>query len=250
MKNNKKLIGTRINTALADRKITQKELADYLEVKPNVISYFCSGERTPNTEQIIMIAEYLNISTDYLLGRTKSQSIKDKMRAAVDVTGLSDEAINKLVSLKQENIVTSYSDILSMFLEFGNTEYILSLIGAKISYYAAKKGLKNLELINNMIDRTISIDIDGLNVTAYKDNLIEAITQSELINSINIVSNEYMQRYSKTPAECINDFKEYKNHADKKLKNGEITIEEYSDLIEQYYNGGASNGKYKEKHKL
>lgn len=102
MKNNKKLIGTRINTALADKKITQKELADYLKVKPNVISYFCSGERTPNTEQIIMIAEYLSVSTDYLLGRTNSKSIDNKFRAAVDVTGLSEEAITALQNLSSK----------------------------------------------------------------------------------------------------------------------------------------------------
>jgi transcriptional regulator with XRE-family HTH domain len=103
MKNNKKLIGTRINTALADRKISQKELADYLKVKPNVISYFCSGERTPNTEQLIMISIFLDVPTDFLLGRTKSYCKDEKEQIACNVTGLSDESIIQLISLNNES---------------------------------------------------------------------------------------------------------------------------------------------------
>lgn len=245
--NNNKKIGMKINAALAKRNKTQKELADYLHVKPNVISYFCSGKRTPNTEQIIMIAECLDVSTDFLLGRTNSYDKVEEKRAAADVTGLSDEAINKLISLKEENRKTAYSDILSMLLEFGNTEYMLSLIGAKISYHAAKKGLKDFELVKNMIDRTIKIDIDGLHVTAYKDNLIEAIAQSELINSINIVSNEYMLKYLKTPAECKIEYEEYEKIISSKLKKGEITFEEYSKIIREYLDGGEDNGKHQRK---
>lgn len=64
----KKIIGERINSALAIRAVKQKELADALNVKDNVISYFCSGVRTPNTLQIIEIAKFLNVSSDYLLG--------------------------------------------------------------------------------------------------------------------------------------------------------------------------------------
>ena len=64
---NKKIIGQRINSALAAANKKQKELAAALGVTDNTISYFVSGKRTPNTEQIIKIAEFLNVSADYLL---------------------------------------------------------------------------------------------------------------------------------------------------------------------------------------
>ena len=51
-----KIIGNRINTLLAKKNIMQKQLAEYLEVTDNTISYFVKGKRTPNTEQIIKIA--------------------------------------------------------------------------------------------------------------------------------------------------------------------------------------------------
>lgn len=69
-----KIIGNRINGLLATTNVKQKELAQVLGVKDNIISYFCSGTRKPNIEQIIKMAKYFNVSTDYLLGLTDTQS--------------------------------------------------------------------------------------------------------------------------------------------------------------------------------
>ena len=70
MKRNIK-IGKFINRALALRNVSQKEIAAVTGVAPNIISYFCHDVRTPNARQIIKIAEYLDVSTDYLLGRSE-----------------------------------------------------------------------------------------------------------------------------------------------------------------------------------
>lgn len=97
---NKVKIGKFINRALALRNVSQKEIADVLGVAPNIISYFCHDKRIPNTQQIMDIAEYLNVSTDYLLGRTEISSEissdTENMRIACDVTGLSEKIIKLL----------------------------------------------------------------------------------------------------------------------------------------------------------
>ena len=69
-----KAIGKRINTLLAEKERKQKELAAYLGVQDNTISYFVSGRRTPNTEQLVKIADFFNVSADYLLGRTNAET--------------------------------------------------------------------------------------------------------------------------------------------------------------------------------
>lgn len=93
---NNNIIGMRINTLLAKRNIKQKELAEALGVKDNIISYFVKGARTPNIEQIIKIADYFNVSTDYLLGRTESTTTDAELRSVCDYTGLSEKAIDGL----------------------------------------------------------------------------------------------------------------------------------------------------------
>lgn len=96
--NTKKIIGKRIATAIADNNITQKELAEHLNVKPNVISEFCKGGRVPNAEQIIIIADYFNISSDYLLGRTDIKTTVPEIQSAVKYVGLSETSLKAFAS--------------------------------------------------------------------------------------------------------------------------------------------------------
>ena len=63
----RRLIGERINKLLSDSKKTQKELAAVLSVTENTISYYVNGKRTPNIEQLIVIAQYFETTIDYLL---------------------------------------------------------------------------------------------------------------------------------------------------------------------------------------
>ena len=91
-----KTIGNRINASLALRKRQQKELAGYLGITPNTISYFVKGERTPNTAQLLSIAEYLEVSTDYLLGKSKAPTNDKDLQFVCDYTGLDMEVVQDL----------------------------------------------------------------------------------------------------------------------------------------------------------
>ena len=92
----KNIVGSRLNAALARRNVKQKELAQYLNVPDNTISYFCSGKRTPNVQQIAEIAKRLEISTDYLLGVSDVMSADTATRELCLTLGLNDIAIESL----------------------------------------------------------------------------------------------------------------------------------------------------------
>ena len=91
-----KTIGKRINTLLAEQEKKQKELAAHLCVPDNTISYFVSGRRTPNTAQISKIADFFDVSADYLLGRTTAKTTDKDLRAAVEYTMLSEKSVEYL----------------------------------------------------------------------------------------------------------------------------------------------------------
>ena len=93
---NKKIISSRIKSALAMNNTLQRELAKQLNVKDNIVSYWCKGDRTPNTSQIIQIANYLNVSTDYLLGVTDVTTTDKDLQFVCDYTGLKEETIKQL----------------------------------------------------------------------------------------------------------------------------------------------------------
>ncbi len=62
--------GAILRTLRHSRALTQKEIADYLGLTPKMISFYENDERTPPADILIKLADYFNVSIDYLLGRT------------------------------------------------------------------------------------------------------------------------------------------------------------------------------------
>lgn len=57
------------------RRITQKELAEHVGVRPQTISLYLKGDTAPSPRLLLKMADYLCVSTDYLLtGQDGEQS--------------------------------------------------------------------------------------------------------------------------------------------------------------------------------
>ena len=54
------------------KNISQLRLATELNTTQNTISRYETGEREPGIDELIKIADYFNISVDYLIGRTEN----------------------------------------------------------------------------------------------------------------------------------------------------------------------------------
>lgn len=55
-----------------DRDIKQKEVASYLNVSQNTYSQYETGVISLTAEVLIKLADYYNVSVDYLLDRTNN----------------------------------------------------------------------------------------------------------------------------------------------------------------------------------
>ena len=79
--------------------LTQKQLADKMGLTKAVISYYELQERYPSPEVLIKLASIFHVSTDYLLGLDRSNTI--------DLAGLNDDdvaLVKQLVdSLRKKN---------------------------------------------------------------------------------------------------------------------------------------------------
>ncbi|MGG0665529.1 helix-turn-helix transcriptional regulator [Viridibacillus arvi] len=64
------MLGPRLKALRNEKNLTQKELADKINVSNVSISGYESGNRTPDTETLQVIADFFETSTDYLLGRS------------------------------------------------------------------------------------------------------------------------------------------------------------------------------------
>lgn len=56
--------------------LSQRQLAERLDVTPSVISYYELSERVPSPDVLMKIAEAFHVTTDFLLGR-ESKTMMD-----------------------------------------------------------------------------------------------------------------------------------------------------------------------------
>lgn len=66
----------RIKELRKAKKMTQLKLALELNTSQNTISRYESGEREPSIKDLIKIADFFNVSVDYLLERTDNPNIQ------------------------------------------------------------------------------------------------------------------------------------------------------------------------------
>ena len=71
------LLGERIKYLREERQLNQIELAKYLKISNTTLSQYEAGNRTPSDDIKIQIANYFNVSMDYLLGRTDDRNYAD-----------------------------------------------------------------------------------------------------------------------------------------------------------------------------
>lgn len=150
-KANSKLIGQRINTALELNNIKQKELAQQLGVKDNVVSYWCSGSRTPNTEQIVEIADFLKVSTDYLLGVSEVATTDKDIKFICEFTGLNEETVYHLNILSEGKYYNDKTyDFYEKYIDFifNKNINVISYFNALLDADCALSDLHSIDVSN------------------------------------------------------------------------------------------------------
>lgn len=60
----------RLKKARKQKRLTQREVAEYLGIATHSYQNYEGGQRQPDFETLVVIADYLEVTTDYLLGRT------------------------------------------------------------------------------------------------------------------------------------------------------------------------------------
>ena len=82
-------LGRRIKALRKKRGVLQIQLAEAVNTSPGNLSRIESGNHTPNAKTIAAIADYLVVSTDYLLGRTlledePEQEVRELLELAIE----------------------------------------------------------------------------------------------------------------------------------------------------------------------
>lgn len=65
------IVAERIRELMKEEGLNQVRLADKIGVKQNTISAWLLGKKEPSITSLWLLADYFNVSVDYLIGRVK-----------------------------------------------------------------------------------------------------------------------------------------------------------------------------------
>jgi HTH-type transcriptional regulator, competence development regulator len=67
-------LAERLKEARKQKKLTQRELAAKLSISQSTVALYETGDRNPDPDTLNKLADFFNVSTDWLLGRTNNPS--------------------------------------------------------------------------------------------------------------------------------------------------------------------------------
>lgn len=78
MKEKSPMHGERLKKLRKDKKLTQTQLGEKINVTKVSISGYESGDRSPDTDNLRRLADFFGVTTDYLLGRSDDPELTEK----------------------------------------------------------------------------------------------------------------------------------------------------------------------------
>lgn len=131
------MFAQRLKKLRTEKQISQAELATVLNISNRTISMYEQGNSEPTIETLSKMANYFNVTTDYLIGRSDGRTLEN-------------QEIHKSLGLTDESIAT-----LNIFKQLENNEY-------------TKNQLRNINVLLSDLNTLVSIS-DYLNTASIKD---------------------------------------------------------------------------------
>jgi transcriptional regulator with XRE-family HTH domain len=142
--------GNRIRQLRKERNMKIKELGDELGIPVNTLGNYERGDREPNIETYVLLADYFNVSIDYLIGRTEKRTNEEHFLTndSANFQELLKDApkkVRKAASLAYEHMYLFVSSAIDQknIIELEQLNEVLYFL------YRMKTGFPNSKFANN-----------------------------------------------------------------------------------------------------
>lgn len=135
--------GERISELRKEQGMKREELAQYLNCSVAAVGNYENGNRTPDFETLVKIADKFNVSTDFLLGRSENKTTDINILSICEYTGLSEDSIYTIHYLSEKNkkiiefFIQSY-EIHKILYQFNDFEENLSKAANELKTFCEK----------------------------------------------------------------------------------------------------------------
>jgi transcriptional regulator with XRE-family HTH domain len=98
----KSAFSKRLQELMIEKNINQKELAKGVDTSQQAIQQYIAMESAPKMEMFVAIADFFEVSCDYLLGRVETRTLDVNVQNVVNKYGLRESSLKKLERLVEE----------------------------------------------------------------------------------------------------------------------------------------------------
>ena len=208
-----------------EKKLSQKQVANDLNISQALLSHYEKGVRECGLDFLIKIADYYEVSCDYLLGRTPQRYSGDITDVSDDISKTNKSAVSQLVNKK---LIQNTQGVLY--------DYLIKIGNRKLSNYVSNYLMLGTY---NMFRKVYS---------ANKENPQDMFAiHKEVYSGFSSASMEVLSTRitSATSPECETDYIKKLNHFE---LSPEILASEYPQLTSSLFNliqHAESNMKFK-----
>jgi transcriptional regulator with XRE-family HTH domain len=216
----------------SEAKLSQKKVSEDLGVNQALLSHYEKGKRECGLEFILKAADYYQVSTDYLLGRSPSRN--GAMLTKDDIPRVADFGENTKefsAVLTKRLLVSSIEIIYSLMAKTKNAE-LIKRVGTMLSM-PIYRAFRLVHMCNpNNEEKMFSVDT----ATALRTALsAEIVTEAQALQAANKTAQKSGTESAESPPEITTKFleKKYSTHATAMMnlmRNCEKTIQKYEQI--------------------
>ena len=151
----------RIRELLQENKVTQIELSKATGTSRQAISQYADGTIIPNCDKLKAIANYFDVSTDYLLGLVNSKARNISYYEISKALGISDKAID---NIKRYGYTLPGYNIYSPIFEDDEFMFFIKELYSKKCLPAYDKDATMVSLLIVQLLKVLEVDIIGRNI--------------------------------------------------------------------------------------
>lgn len=229
------LFSERLSQLRIENELKREDVAKVLNCSVSAIGNYENGNRTPDFDGLIILAELFNTTTDYLLGLSDVKATDKDINFICKFTGLSEQAI-KILQYSKENYVKSKE-------KYNNHQQNINEV---------------LDITNALLEWSpFGIDEIAFHVALYKHTFSEAMeNRKKEIETCNSPQQFLDALVHKTADDKVLKYKFYdiqesfrdfiNGYTKRERKNYEMLCEKLYDTVDKYKKDSEENGEHKE----
>lgn len=210
------------------------KMAEHLGCSPQAINQYKMGTSVPQLEKLVKIAQYYNVSTDYLLGLSDVATTDPKIKEICEYTGLSEEAVIQLHKKTEDEKKYPFFDSFLEYINIFITDGLLAIYKNLDCYINSVRSCGYLEkkysedVLTEKFVLSVNTTNNKVSKPQYSNEELEAreIYQSEVSNTqptniyfLQKAFIEFVEQYGKEVENTIT-VENYENYA--AIKNNSL----------------------------